>query len=220
MLLGGLPQPSYTGTSSPATMLASLSAASGSRSGRSVPTPANERCTATWSSPRKIKPCILSTLHNGESIYVHCMAGVHRAPCVAGIIVAHSRRSLKVGITTLSEFRFLKRDDELLAAFFTPVKGDLSNEPLRKARLRQAWNAVCQAEQQREDKGTHVSVSLYEEDVLPSQQLAKIREVFWKRYHIWCFHQRSAPETSGSPRPSAVSQSVCWTWSMSGMCAQ
>ncbi|CAE7355581.1 unnamed protein product [Symbiodinium sp. CCMP2456] len=61
---------------------------------------------------------------------------------------------LKVGITTLSHFRcFVKDDDELLAMFFTPV----------------AWNAVRQAEQQREGNGTHVSVSL-DEEASPSDQ--------------------------------------------------
>ena len=93
---------------------------------------------------------------------------------------------LATGVATLSEFRYFAQDDaELLAAFYTPVEGQLTNKPLQKARLRQAWAAVCQAEKTREDCGSHLTVSLEEEEeVLPSNQLVSLSEAFWKRYHI------------------------------------
>ena len=82
------------------------------------------------------------------------------APVMAQIV--------KLGITTLSEFRFYCQDySELQASFFTPVESNLSNARLQKARLRQrqAWAAVCQVESAREDKGSAATVSFDEEDL-------------------------------------------------------
>ena len=62
---------------------------------------------------------------------------------------------IKLGVTTLSEFRFFSQDDsDLLAYFFTNAK-------LQKARLCQAWAAVCQAETALGDKGSAVAVSRF-----------------------------------------------------------
>ena len=92
---------------------------------------------------------------------------------------------VKLGITTLSEFRFYCQDDsELQASFFTPVESNLSNARLQKARLRQAWAAVCQAESAREDRVSAATVSLDEEDLLPASQLSNIKEMFSRRYRI------------------------------------
>ena len=98
---------------------------------------------------------------------------------------AVTKQIVDSGVTTLSEFRFYCQDDsELLASFFTPVESSLSNARLQRARLRQAWAAVCQAESAREDKGSAAAVSLDEEDLLPASQLSNIKEMFWRRYHL------------------------------------
>ena len=85
---------------------------------------------------------------------------------------------LASGVATLSEFRFLTQDDaELLAAFYTPIESQLTNKPLQKPLLRQAWAAVCQAEKTREDRGSHLTVSLEEEEeVLPSNRSPKAQK--------------------------------------------
>ena len=105
-------------------------------------------------------------------------------------------RIIDAGVTSLSEFRyFAETDAELLQAFYAPVEQSLTNKALQKARLRQAWNAVTQAERTREDRGSHLTVSLDEEDVLPSNQLAAIRDLFWQRYR-----QGMPPEATPSDK--------------------
>ncbi len=92
---------------------------------------------------------------------------------------------LAQGVTSLSEFRyFAESDAELLQGFFAPVENKLTNKPLQKARLRQAWAAVTQAEKSREDRGSHLTVTLDEDEVLPANQLAALRDAFWNRYRM------------------------------------
>ena len=50
---------------------------------------AGKKRNASWEGLRKL---ILPALENGESIYVHCMAGVHRAPVAAALILAAVRQ--------------------------------------------------------------------------------------------------------------------------------
>ena len=50
---------------------------------------AGKKRNASWEALRKL---ILPALENGESIYVHCMAGVHRAPVAAALILAAVRQ--------------------------------------------------------------------------------------------------------------------------------
>ena len=50
---------------------------------------AGKRRQGAWEALRKL---ILPALENGESIYVHCMAGVHRAPVAAALILAAVRQ--------------------------------------------------------------------------------------------------------------------------------
>ena len=50
---------------------------------------AGKRRQGSWEALRKL---ILPALENGESIYVHCMAGVHRAPVAAALILAAVRQ--------------------------------------------------------------------------------------------------------------------------------
>ena len=38
-----------------------------------------------------IRACVFNTLAAGGSVYVHCLAGVHRAPCFAAVLCAHLR---------------------------------------------------------------------------------------------------------------------------------
>ena len=105
-------------------------------------------------------------------------------------------RIIDAGVTSLSEFRyFAETDAELLQAFYAPVEQSLTNKALQKVRLRQAWSAVIQAERTREDRGSHLTVSLDEEDALPSNQLAAIRDLFWQRYR-----QSTPPEATPSDK--------------------
>ena len=117
---------------------------------------------------------------------------------------------VKLGITTLSEFRFYCQDDsELQASFFTPVESSLSNARLQKARLRQAWAAVSQAESAREDKGSAATVSLDEEDLLPASQLSISKRCFGADTVSSC-RQITRLQTDGCRRPSVRSPSGPW----------
>ena len=50
---------------------------------------AGKKRNASWEALRKL---ILPALENGESIYIHCMAGVHRAPVAAALVLAAVRQ--------------------------------------------------------------------------------------------------------------------------------
>ena len=101
---------------------------------------------------------------------------------------------LKVGITTLSEFRWL-------------VKTSWWPHSLRQ------WRGPSPISRSRR----HVFAR-------PGTRCAKLnsseqcRAKCSGRGTTWCSRKRSLPVTSGSPRSSAAS--VPWMWSTSGMCAQ
>ena len=105
---------------------------------------------------------------------------------------------LATGVATLSEFRFFAQDDtELLAAFYSPVE----DKPLQKARLRQAWAAVCQAEKAREDRGFHLMLSL-DGGGVALQSVGQLARCLLQPLQV----------TVGSPRPRGRLSSVALTW--------
>ena len=92
---------------------------------------------------------------------------------------------MEVGVTTLSEFRYIvSKDEELEGLFITPIQDKLENKRLQLARLRHCWNATCAAEAQRVSAGDTAPLQLDEEELLPSAQLTSIRELFWARYKL------------------------------------
>eukprot|EP00438_Fugacium_kawagutii_P015959 Skav227096 [mRNA] locus=scaffold199:6515:11398:+ [translate_table: standard] len=92
---------------------------------------------------------------------------------------------IKLGITSLSEFRYyVSAIDELEGAFVNPVKDKLENAPLQLSRVRHCWTATCVAESSRDDRGSAAPLQLDGEALLPSAQLTNIRDVFWARYKL------------------------------------
>ena len=93
------------------------------------------------------------------------------------------KRILAVGISTLTEFRFFARDEaDLVAELIAPVKDQLTNERIQVARLKHAWAAVTQADRAKEVATS--TLQLDEEELLPPDTLAGLKEAFYKRYKL------------------------------------
>ena len=93
------------------------------------------------------------------------------------------KRILAVGISTLTEFRFFARDEaDLVAEIIAPVKDQLTNERIQAARLFHAWAAVTQADRAKEVATS--TLQLDEEELLPPDTLAGLKEAFYKRYKL------------------------------------
>ena len=93
------------------------------------------------------------------------------------------KRVLSVGISALTEFRFFARDEaDLVAEIIAPVKDQLTNERVPAARLKHAWAAVTQADRAKEVATS--TLQLDEEELLPPDTLAGLKEAFYKRYKL------------------------------------
>ena len=98
-----------------------------------------------------------------------------------------------VGVQDLIDFLRLFTDYKDIGDFVTKVGLDKKEMPLQTARLRRAWQAVCDTSADADKLKAKQSDAVDMDTPLPKPELDRLREVFWRRYKVqWPVHLEPA----------------------------